>query len=278
MRPRNDDLGTKRTILDPRVYTYLPTQGAAWHLLSFQAGLFFPNCSVSPHPVLLSKPGPGRTVREDPHSPGAGEGKAKWGGTTRCRGKGVSSTINAVRFCHSPCPSLNLISPSCGANGTDSGFLPATRASGSRSQAPPPSALSPARSAGAARSASESCRARGWEWARSGARPAASPAASRARSGAARGKLLRLPGRGRRLPGRPWPPPRLQPSPPAQPPGPSAPLRSPASSARPGTPTAGTRDGQGEKGEESGRAGSQAGGAAAGTARQRRRGNPRAHL
>lgn len=176
------------------------------------------------------------------------------------QGEGVWSTINTVRLRYSPYPSLSLISLAVQrieqTPGASQPLEPQNR--GPRS---PPSTLSPARSAGAGRSAWGSCRAREWESARSGAHPAASPVASPAYSGAVRGRPRRPPGRGRRLPGRPWPPPRPQLSPPAQPPGPRSQLRSPSASlARPLGPDGRNRGGgEGEEGRESGWAGAGAG-------------------
>ena len=56
MRPGDDDLEMKRTILDSSMYIYPPR--AAWHLLSLQAGLFFLHGQVPPHFPPLSQPGP----------------------------------------------------------------------------------------------------------------------------------------------------------------------------------------------------------------------------
>lgn len=56
MRPGDDDLEMKRTILDSSMYIYPPS--AAWHLLSLQAGLFFLHGQVPPYFPPLSQPGP----------------------------------------------------------------------------------------------------------------------------------------------------------------------------------------------------------------------------
>lgn len=166
------------------------------------------------------------------------------------------------QYCATSLQSLSLSEPhfpSCPAEQTPGASQPLEPQN--RGPRSPPSTLSPARSAGAGRSAWGSCRAREWESARSGAHPAASPVASPAYSGAVRGRPRRPPGRGRRLPGRPWPPPRPQLSPPAQPPGPRSQLRSPSASlARPLGPDGRNRGGgEGEQCRESGWAGAGAG-------------------
>lgn len=136
-------------------------------------------------------------------------------------------------------------------------------------------APSPARSAGAARSAWGSCLAHEWGSALSAARPAASPVASSVGSGAVPERPRRPPGPGRRRPPQPWPLPRLHRSPPAQLAAPGSQLHSPtASFTRPRC-----LDGRNPGMVKARRAGRVAvHGTRRGAGTRRRRGKPREHL